>query len=73
MPIFTFRAVRREPNGILGPTLYEQEIEAADGREAIAIARAIEIDLEALGGNAVYLMGPAGLPLWTLHAKPQTG
>ncbi|MGV7031267.1 hypothetical protein [Methylobacterium symbioticum] len=70
MPVFTFRALRREPDGILGPTLYEQRVEAPDKHVAVAVARAIDIDMEALGANAVYLTNEEGRAIWSLHAAP---
>lgn len=70
MPIFTFRAVHREPDGLLGPTLYEQAIEAPDKLVAVAVARAIDVDMAALGANAVYLANEEGRAVWSLHAAP---
>ncbi|MBE7198847.1 MAG: hypothetical protein INR70_13740 [Parafilimonas terrae] len=68
MPAYLYRAVLREPDGTLGPTLHSQVIEAPDADAAIAIARTIYLDMTALGANAVYLTAPEdGRAIWSLH------
>lgn len=68
MPAYLYRAVHREPDGTLGPTLHTQVIEAPSADAAIAIARTVDLDMTALGANAVYLTAPDdGRAIWSLH------
>ncbi|MCP2082255.1 UNVERIFIED_ORG: hypothetical protein J2W74_003441 [Methylorubrum zatmanii] len=62
--------MKRELDGMIGPTLHEQMITAPTIHEAVASALRIEIDIdiERLGGNALYLVDNAERPLWSLHA-----
>lgn len=67
MRSYTFRAVHRRPDGVIGPTLYEHTIAAADDDAAVKQARALDLDLSAVGANAVYLAAPDGRAVWSLH------
>lgn len=68
MPAYFYRAAHREPDGTLGPTLHSQVIEAPTADAAIAIARTIDLDMTALGANAVYLTASDdGRAIWSLH------
>ena len=68
MPDYLYRAVHRRADGTVGSTLHGQVIEAASADEAIAQARRIDLDMNALGANAVYLSAPEdGRAIWTLH------
>ena len=68
MPKYLYRAVQRQPDGNVGPTLHAQVIEAATADQAIAQARKIDLDMAALGANAVYLATPEdGRAIWSLH------
>lgn len=68
MPAFIYRAVYRDPDGMLGPTLHEQTIEAPTAEAAIAFARTIDLDMTALGANAVYVTTiDDGRAIWSLH------
>ncbi|GJE24817.1 hypothetical protein JHFBIEKO_5296 [Methylobacterium mesophilicum] len=66
---YIFRAIRREPDGMLGPDLYRQTFEAADDAGAVAAAKRIDLDLAALGANAVYVSAADGRAIWSLHAQ----
>jgi hypothetical protein len=72
MPAYLYRAVHREPDGTLGPTLHTQVIEAPTADAAIRIARMVDLDMTVLGANAVYLTAPDdGRAIWTLHTGPR--
>lgn len=69
MPEYLYRAVHRKPDGTPGPTLHTQVVEAPTPDAAVALAQGIDLDMEALGANAVYLTAPEdGRPIWSLHA-----
>jgi hypothetical protein len=52
---------------MLGPTLYEQTISAVDAVSAVSQAKLIEVDMDALGANAVYVSAEDGSAVWSLH------
>lgn len=69
MPEYLYRAVHRKPDGTLGPTLHAQAVEAPTPDAAVALARGIDLDMDELGANAVYLTAPEdGRLIWSLHA-----
>lgn len=68
MRTYILRVVCRQQDGIVGPTLDERTITAADDDAAVAMARDLDLDFHALGANAVYLVVPDGRTIWSLHA-----
>ncbi|MDP4006430.1 hypothetical protein [Methylobacterium sp. NEAU K] len=69
MRTYIFRAIRREPDGMLGPDLHRQAFEAKDDSEAVAAAKQIDLDLPGLGANAVYVSAQDGRAIWSLHVQ----
>ncbi|WP_447713612.1 hypothetical protein [Methylobacterium brachiatum] len=69
MRSYIFRAIRREPDGMLGPDLYRQPFEAAGDAAAVVAAKRIDLDLAELGANAVYVTAEDGRAIWSLHAQ----
>ncbi|MCJ2125330.1 hypothetical protein [Methylobacterium sp. J-077] len=69
MRTYIFRAIRREPNGMLGPDLYRHAFAAKDDSDAVAAAKRIDLDLTQLGANAVYVSAEDGRAIWSLHAQ----
>ncbi|MCJ2060910.1 hypothetical protein MKL09_30860 [Methylobacterium sp. J-048] len=69
MRTYIFRAIRRGPDGMLGPDLYRRAFAAADDAGAVAAAKRIDLDLAELGANAVYVSAEDGRAIWSLHAQ----
>lgn len=68
MPTYLYRAAYRQSDGTLGPTLHQQIVEAPTVEAAIATARMIDLDMAALGANAVYVSAfDDGRAIWSLH------
>jgi hypothetical protein len=70
MPGYLYCAVHRRADGTVGTTLHAQGDEAATADESIAQARRIDLALDALGANAMYLSAPEdGRAIWTLYKQ----
>ena len=69
MRTYIFRAIRREPDGMLGPDLHRQVFAAQDDSAAVAAAKLIDLDLIGLGANAVYVSAEDGRAIWSLHVQ----
>lgn len=72
MRSYTFRAVHRRSDGVIGPSLYEHTIVAADDDAAIEQARMLDLDLAETGANAMYLAASDGRAVWSLHIAGST-
>lgn len=71
MTEYLYCAVSRRSDGALGPTLHTQIIEASSAEDAIAMALAIDLDMEALDANAVVVRSREDdRIIWILHTDP---
>ncbi|MCJ2120971.1 hypothetical protein [Methylobacterium sp. J-077] len=57
----------RRADGTLDEPLHEEVITAEDGTSAIALAKAIDVDMLRLRANAIYLVDPHGYVVWSLR------
>ncbi|WP_146074057.1 MULTISPECIES: hypothetical protein [unclassified Methylobacterium] len=70
MADYLYCVVNRHSDGTVGPTLYTQIVEAFTVEIAIATARTIDLDMAALGANAVFLKArESGRIVWTLRTE----
>jgi len=47
--------------------VHEEIITAQDAADAIALARAVEVDMVGLQANSIYLVDPGGHVVWSLR------
>lgn len=64
---YILRAVCRRADGVIGLTLDQRIIVASGDAAAIEQAHTLELDLNPIGANAVYLTSPDGRAIWSLH------
>lgn len=64
---YQFCVAVRRTDGLLEAPVREEVITAKDGAHAVALARAIDVDMVGLRANAVYLVDPDGHVLWSLR------
>ncbi|MCJ2094946.1 hypothetical protein MKK67_20930 [Methylobacterium sp. J-072] len=64
---YRFCVALRRADGTLDKPLHEEVITAEDGTSAIALAKAIDVDMLRLRANAIYLVDPHGYVAWSLR------
>lgn len=69
MLLYDLRILRREADGSVRPPLAEHAVDADDPREAVCRARLIDVDMDALGANAILLVDATGNILWSLRRE----
>ncbi|MCJ2071636.1 hypothetical protein MKK75_23020 [Methylobacterium sp. J-030] len=60
-------AAYRAPDGLLSTPVYEETITAKDVADAVAQAKATELDMAGLKANAIYLINADGHVAWSLR------
>ena len=64
---FRFCVAFRDRDGMLDEPLHEEIITAYDATDAVARAKAVELDMAGLKANALYLVDPEGHVVWSLR------
>ena len=64
---YRFCVALRRADGALDEPVHEQVIIAEDGTRAIALAKAIDVDMLRLRANAIYLVDTHGYVVWSLR------
>ena len=64
---YRFCVALRASDGLLSAPVHEETITAVDARDAVALAKAVDLDMTGLKANALYLVDSEGHVVWSLR------
>jgi hypothetical protein len=67
--IYQLLAIHRNATGVVSPPIHKHLISAEDETQAVRLARAFKIDLDAIGANALFLADERGMVLWSQRSS----